>query len=153
MNSESWVNLTKKNIEDLESIDQRIVEAPISTGIPGLYLELACVPLRFMIIGRRVMFLHYILNCYKSETISKVFWSQNKNPLQNDWTQIPLCLRTRRAVSIQRIVLRSRHTAMGFLPSIVGSHSMILECVLSVMGFITTIIYGVYPLLWSLWPP
>ena len=33
------------------------------------------------------MFLHYILNCDKNETISKVFWSQQQNPLKNDWSE------------------------------------------------------------------
>ena len=32
------------------------------------------------------MFLHYILNCDKNETISKVFWAQQQSPLKNDWS-------------------------------------------------------------------
>ena len=43
LNSETWVNLTMKNIEDLEMIDhilmKRIFEAPVTTPIKALYLE------------------------------------------------------------------------------------------------------------------
>ena len=61
------------------------MEAPISTGVPALYLELGCIPIRFIIMGRRIMFLNYILNCDPNETISKVFWAQEADPLPNDW--------------------------------------------------------------------
>ena len=38
--------------------------------------------------GRRVMFLHCILNCDSTETIFKVFWAQVNDPLPNDWSEI-----------------------------------------------------------------
>ena len=64
---------------------RRILETPTSTGVPALYLELGCIPIRFIIMGRRIMFLNYILNCDTNETISKVFWAQETDPLPNDW--------------------------------------------------------------------
>ena len=33
------------------------------------------------------MFLHYILNCDMDETISKVFWAQENDPISNDWSE------------------------------------------------------------------
>ena len=91
LNSEAWVNLSQQNIIDLESSDhtllRRLLETPVSIGIPGMYLEVGCIPVRFIIMGRRIMFLHYILNCDKNETISKVFWAQKQNPLPNDWSE------------------------------------------------------------------
>ena len=91
LNSESWVNLKQQNILDLELTDhillRRILETPVSTPIPGMYLELGCIPVRFILMGRRVMFLHYILNCNQNETIAKVFRAQQKNPIKNDWSE------------------------------------------------------------------
>ena len=75
LNSEAWINLTAKNIEDLEKIDQilmkRIFEAPTTTPIKALYLESGSYPLRFHIKTRRVMFLHYLLNRGSNEIINK----------------------------------------------------------------------------------
>ena len=84
LNSEAWVNLTQKNIEELEKIDQillkRIFESPISTPIKLLYLESGSYPLRFHIKIRRVMYLHYLLNRDDEELISKVLWAQIRDP-------------------------------------------------------------------------
>ena len=44
LNSECWINITKKNIEDLESIDRvlvnRILQLPRSSPVSGMYLEM-----------------------------------------------------------------------------------------------------------------
>ena len=64
-NAECWLDLTKTDIEELEGIDliflRKLLEAPSTTPIPAIYLELGCIPLRFKIIEKRMMFLHYIL--------------------------------------------------------------------------------------------
>ena len=64
LNSEAWVNLLEQNISDLEATDRillrRVLNAPLSTGIPALYLELGCIPVRFIIKGRRIIFLNYL---------------------------------------------------------------------------------------------
>ena len=74
LNAETWINLSKNNIEELEKIDRilikRILEAPASTSTKSLYLESGCIPIRFLIKARRIMFLHYLLNRDKSELIS-----------------------------------------------------------------------------------
>ena len=36
--------------------------------------------------GRRILFLNYILNCNENETIQKVFWAQVKDPVPNEWS-------------------------------------------------------------------
>ena len=63
LNAESWVNLTKGDIEELESLDRtylrRILEVPSSTPIPALYLELGVIPISFIIQAKRIMFLHF----------------------------------------------------------------------------------------------
>lgn len=88
-NTECWLDLTKTDIEELEAIDlillRKLVEAPSTTPIPAIYLELGCMPLSFKIVEKRMMFLHYILKEEKYTIISKVFWAQVRKPVKNDW--------------------------------------------------------------------
>ena len=89
LNSESWIGLTATNIDELEQVDEmllrRILETPTTTPKPALYLELGCMPIRFVIMKRRLLFLHYLLNLKKDEMLSKVFWKMTKSSLKNDW--------------------------------------------------------------------
>ena len=59
-NVESWFGLTVKEVETLEKVDEqllrRIMSAHSKTAIPALYLELGCVPIRFIIMKRRIGF-------------------------------------------------------------------------------------------------
>ena len=50
-----------------------------------LYLETGCKPIRFVIMMRQMMFLHYILKEDKSSLISRFFYTQAKKPDKNDW--------------------------------------------------------------------
>ena len=58
LNSETWFNMTQKNIEDLEIMDQnlmrKILDAPSKTQIPALYLELGCLLIRYLLKYKRV---------------------------------------------------------------------------------------------------
>ena len=60
-NSEAWYNLTNSEVKLLESIDlmllRKILNAPKSTPKEILYLELGCIPLKFIIQKRRQSFL------------------------------------------------------------------------------------------------
>ena len=89
LNSETWVNISKEEIEIMESLDRilmrRILEIPTSTPKPSLYLELGVIPIGDIIKARRLLFLQYILKRKKEETISKAFWAQKANPVKNDW--------------------------------------------------------------------
>ena len=64
-NSEVWYSTTVSEIQQLEQIDERVLRGalsvPCNTPRPLLYLELGCLPIRFIIQNRRLMFLHYIL--------------------------------------------------------------------------------------------
>ena len=64
LNSEAWIGITQANIDILEQVDEtllrRVLETPSSTPKPSLYLELGCLPIRFIIMKRRILFLHYI---------------------------------------------------------------------------------------------
>ena len=91
-NSETWLRLTKKDMERLESVDRmflrKILQAPSKTPIPALYLELGCIPVKFIIKMKRIMFLHHILKLKPDEMISKVLWAQIYKPVKNDWSNV-----------------------------------------------------------------
>ena len=90
-NTEVWYGLTQYNVEELEDVDKnllrRILDTPISTPIESLYLEMGCIPLRFIIMGRRIMYLHYLINLDTEEMLYKFFIAQWENPVRNDWTE------------------------------------------------------------------
>ena len=64
-NIESWINITKANIEDLEKPDTHLLRKVLAkTGNPCkvfMMLELGFTPVRFVIMQKRLQFLHYIL--------------------------------------------------------------------------------------------
>ena len=65
-NSEAWYNLSKKDIENLEKVDEALIRkmfsAQCTTPLEVLYLESGNIPIRFILMSRRLNFLHYILN-------------------------------------------------------------------------------------------
>ena len=80
-----------KQIKELEEVDklllQRILQVPGSTPTEALYLELGCYPIRYTIMGRRIMYLHEILNRSEDGMLYRFFEAQLKNPVKNDWTE------------------------------------------------------------------
>ena len=90
-NSEAWYNLTKAELNLLESIDIQflkvVLKAPKSTPTESLYLELGIVPFRNIIQQRRILFLHYILNQSSDSLIFKCFESQQKSTNKKDWSK------------------------------------------------------------------
>ena len=88
-NSEAWFNVTKAELDLLETADlgllRRILKAPKSTPKEMIYLELGCIPLRDLIRQRRLAFLFYIVNQDQNSMIYRVFQSQMKNKTSKDW--------------------------------------------------------------------
>ena len=88
-NSEAWYNLTKAELDLIETIDlqllRQLLKAPKGTPKEMLYLELGCIPFREMIRERRMGFLHYILNEDKKSLINRFFEAQVKNGNKKDW--------------------------------------------------------------------
>ena len=89
-NSEAWYNLKMGEVEILERCDEnllrKIFETPCTTPKCMLYLESGCKPIRFLIMTRRLLFLHYILNEDAQSLISQFFEAQNSQPLKDDWS-------------------------------------------------------------------
>ena len=88
-NAECWYNLTIKNIENLEAADERIIREKYSlhskTSKIFLYLELGIVPLRFLIMSRRILFLWWIMQEPEESIIYQVLKIQRERPVKGDW--------------------------------------------------------------------
>ena len=88
-NSDSWYNVTNKEIKELESVDEmllrKILSAHSKTSLELLYLETGNIPIRFILKSRRLNFLHYILNESEDALIHEVFNAQCTSPVKGDW--------------------------------------------------------------------
>ena len=76
-NSESWINLTRKDIESIEKPDVMLLRKVLgSSGNPStvfLYLELGILPAKFVIMKKRLNFLRYILKEDMGSMIQQVY--------------------------------------------------------------------------------
>jgi hypothetical protein len=91
-NSEAWHGVTKKNINELEKIDEALlrgmVKAHSKTPKEFLYLEMGAVPLRWVIAQRRINFLKNIIDRNDNELIKRVFNAQKESPTRGDFVQL-----------------------------------------------------------------
>ena len=58
---------------------------PDCTAIEAFYLETSAVPIRFLLMGRRLLYLWDILQKSESELVKQVFISQKLFTVKNDW--------------------------------------------------------------------
>ena len=88
-NSDAWYGLNKQEVDALENIDfqllKRMFEVPFSCPKEMLYLETGCLPISSILVSRRLLYLHTILNEDKSSLVFKVFNAQLANPDKGDW--------------------------------------------------------------------
>ena len=88
-NSESWIGLTKKNITDLETVDEqllrKILSAHSKTPKELMYLELGALPVRFILMSRRINFLWYLINDKEGSLLKRFFKAQCDQPIRGDW--------------------------------------------------------------------
>ena len=89
-NSETWINLTKKNIEELEKPDKllrdRLFESKSSTVF--YYLELGIIPAKYVILKKRLKFLKYIIDEDMNSMIRRVYEEQRKESIKGDFTHL-----------------------------------------------------------------
>ena len=76
-NSESWINLTQKDLETLEKPDTMLQRNILSQyGNPSkvfMHLEMGTIPVKFVMMEKRLNFLKYILNENMNSLIRQVF--------------------------------------------------------------------------------
>ena len=88
-NSESWYGIKIEELELLEQVDEillrKILEVGKSCPKEMLYLETGSWPIRFVIMSRRLMFLHYMLNEDTNSLVHNFLQTQINDPVKNDW--------------------------------------------------------------------
>ena len=140
-NADVWYSLQKCELDEIEEVDKmllrRILAAPESTCIESLYLELGLIPIHVLLKARRVVYLHYLATQDEDEMLSKVFVSQWKYPVKDDWTEearlnlkeldINLSLeeiKKKSADSFKRMVkIKAREYTLKYLLKLKGKHS------------------------------
>jgi hypothetical protein len=91
--SEALYGVTKKQINILESVDlnfmRKLFNANLNTAKEAFYLETGKLPIKFILINRRLMFWRHILNSNRNGLLFKFYTIQKASPVRNDWvTQI-----------------------------------------------------------------
>ena len=81
--------LSENEIKELEKADEflirQILKGHSKTSIEMLYLETGILPIKYIIISRRLSFLIHILNQNYHELIAKVNTAQKRKKTKNDW--------------------------------------------------------------------
>ena len=90
-NSEIWYNITKDQYKKLERIDEsflrKIFNVAISVPKESLFIESACLPLKYLIKIRRLMFLWHILHLDQKELLFKFYLAQSMVCHKDDWVE------------------------------------------------------------------
>ena len=86
---EALNGISMQHIEQLEACDKYLLceslNAISTTATEAFYLETGFLPIRFILMARRLIFYWTILNKPETELIKQVFLAQSIAPLKNDW--------------------------------------------------------------------
>ena len=89
LNSEAWVNYKENDIRILEQCDEllfsRILDCDGKTSNTMKYLELGAIPIRFLIMKRKILFLQYILKQDKKSMMYNILKAIQDKPMKNDF--------------------------------------------------------------------
>ena len=87
--SEVWYGISIKEYEQLEQVDEMWMQnlMKCSSSVPKglLYLELAVLPIRFIIQTRRLLYFHHLLQQKKDSLLHRFFMALLNNPTAKDW--------------------------------------------------------------------
>ena len=91
-NSESWINITQKDIEDLDKPDTILKRKILSlSGNPSkcfMFLELGILPVKYVLMKKRMQFLHYILNENIDSMIVQVYNALREDHRKSNFVQL-----------------------------------------------------------------
>ena len=91
-NSEVWHNVPEYLIEQLVKTDKYLlrglVGAHSKVPLEHLYLELAALPLDYVISARRMIYLQTILKRHDDELTKKIYRKQSSDPVRGDWCEL-----------------------------------------------------------------
>ena len=87
-----WHGLTNAQLVKLESVDHAllrgILKAHSKSPTEFLHLETGTMPLRWIILQRRINYLRHIVQRHDSELIKKVFLAQKEQPTRGDFVKL-----------------------------------------------------------------
>ena len=86
MNASSDTTLKKLSAVD-EYLLRKILGAPSKTQIEALFLESGCIPIKYKLMMRRLMYLHHIQSITDNELIKRFYVAQKSKPSRGDWTE------------------------------------------------------------------
>ena len=88
-NVEVLYGVTKAHIEKLEQADRiffrRLFEVPNCTAIEAFHLETSTIPVRFLVMKKRLNYYWNILQMDESELVKKVYNGQRSMSVKNNW--------------------------------------------------------------------
>ena len=89
-NSETWINVNKSDLEKLEKPDVLLSEKVFETKAAKAfqYLEMGILPVKFVIMEKRLKFLKYILDESMSSMIRQVYEAQKVDPKKGDFCEL-----------------------------------------------------------------
>ena len=87
--SEVLYGVKQIHIETLEKCDKlfftKLFGVPNSCAYESYFLEPGALPIRFILIGRRLMYYWSLLNKSDNELVKNVFKTQKQFPIRDDW--------------------------------------------------------------------
>ena len=83
-NSEVWQKTNKGDICELEKVDnmllRNILNAHMKTPLEFLHLETATLPIKFLMMLRRIMYLKVLINRDSNELTKKIYMEMRNDP-------------------------------------------------------------------------
>ena len=88
-NSEVWHGLKSTDLDVMSVVDHKILkyicQAHSKTPTEFVYLESGAIPLPFLVVSKRMIYLQNILKRQPEELLRRVFKAQKNNPTQGDF--------------------------------------------------------------------
>ena len=86
---EAFLYLKKKHMDQIEECDKyfmiNIFNCPRTVPVEAYFFETSSIPIRFVLLGRKFMFLWTILQKSNDELVKRVFLAQMEFPSKNSW--------------------------------------------------------------------
>ena len=118
-NSESWINVSSQDISELEKPDthlqRKVLDASASKAF--MMLELGTIPVRFVIMKRRLQFVHYILQENRDTMLRQVYYTLKEDSRNEDFVALIECDKKTLNIEItdEDITNVSKHSWKKFL--------------------------------------
>ena len=91
-NLEAVNTITEKHLKQLEQCDRMLMrnlfQCPVGTPLESFYIETSTQPIRFILQGRRLLYLWTMLQKPSTELARQVFDAQLNNPVKGDWVSV-----------------------------------------------------------------